>query len=111
MENTVLAAFGFLLNFAFKADGLVALTLFDDLFKTVERAAADEQNVLGVDLNELLIGMLASALGRNVGNRTLQNLEQRLLDALARNVAGDGAVFTLARDLVDFVDIDDASLG
>ena len=55
--------------------------------------------------------MLAPALGRHVGDRALEDLEQRLLHALARDVAGDGRVLGLARDLVDLVDVDDAALG
>src|SRR5438105_8040623 len=57
------------------------------------------------------MGMLAPALGRNVGNCALDELQQRLLDALARNIAGDRRVVTLAGDLVDLVDVDDAALG
>ncbi len=83
----------------------------DDPLQTVERAAADEQHVGGVDLNELLVRMLASALRRNVGGRAFENLEQRLLHAFARDVAGDRRVLALARDLVDLVDVDDALLG
>ncbi len=55
--------------------------------------------------------MLAPTLRRHVGDRAFQNLEQRLLHAFARHVAGDRWIFVLAPDLVDLVDIDDASLG
>ena len=54
--------------------------------------------------------MLAAAGGRNACHRTLKNLKQRLLNALARNVAGDGEVLGLAGDLVDLVHVDDANL-
>ena len=64
----------------------------------------------GVDLEELLVRMLASALRRNVGDRALEDLQQRLLHAFARDVAGDRRVLVLAADLVDFVDVDDALL-
>jgi hypothetical protein len=75
-----------------------------------ERAAADEQDVRRVDLQELLLRVLAAALGRHVGDRALEDLQQGLLHALARDVAGDGGVVALARDLVDLVDVDDAAL-
>ena len=39
------------------------------------------------------------------------DLEQCLLHALARDVAGDRGVVGLAADLVDLVDIDDPALG
>ncbi len=54
--------------------------------------------------------MLSSTLRRNVGDRAFQNLQQRLLNAFARNVAGDRGIFVLAPDLVDLVYIDDALL-
>ncbi len=82
----------------------------DDLLETVERAAADEQDVGRVDLHELLVRVLAPALRRHRGDRPLDQLQQRLLDAFAGDVAGDRRVVALARDLVDFVDVDDAAL-
>ena len=39
-----------------------------------------------------------------------EDLQQRLLHAFARHVAGDRRVLVLAADLVDFVDVDDALL-
>src|SRR5690606_1364391 len=39
----------------------------DDLVEAHEGAAADEEDVGGVDLQELLLRMLAPALGRHVG--------------------------------------------
>ena len=54
--------------------------------------------------------VLAPALRRHVGHRALEDLEQRLLHALARDVAGDRRVLALARDLVHLVDVDDAAL-
>src|SRR6266568_1493332 len=83
----------------------------DDPLQTGERAAADEQDVGGVDLDELLVGMLAAALGGDRCGGALQDLEQRLLHALARHVTGDRRVLALASDLVDLVDVDDPGLG
>ncbi len=54
--------------------------------------------------------MLAAPLRRNRSSRAFHQLEQRLLDALARHVAGDRGVVGLAADLVDLVDVDDAAL-
>ena len=83
----------------------------DDAVEADERAAADEEDVRRVDLDELLVRMLAAALRRNVRDRALEDLEQGLLHALAADVAGDGGVVALAADLVDLVDVDDAALG
>src|SRR5664279_5552086 len=73
-----------------------------------ERAGNDEQHVGGVDLDEFLMGMLATALRRHGRLRALQDLQQRLLHALTGNVTGDRRVFRLSGDLVDLVDVDDA---
>ncbi len=54
--------------------------------------------------------MLAAALRRHGGDGAFHDLQQRLLHALARHVAGDRRVVRLARDLVDLVDVDDAAL-
>jgi hypothetical protein len=50
-------------------------------------------------------------LGRHGCDRALHDLQERLLHALARHVAGDRRVVGLAGDLVDLVDVDDAALG
>ena len=54
--------------------------------------------------------VLAAALGRHIGRRAFEHLEQSLLHALARHVARDGQVLGLAGHLVDLVDVDDADL-
>src|ERR1019366_8598034 len=68
----------------------------DDLLETDERAAADEEDVGRVDLQEILLRVLSAALGRHVGDGALDDLEERLLHALARDVAGDAGVIALA---------------
>ncbi len=54
--------------------------------------------------------VLPAALRRDVGDRAFENLQERLLDALARHVARDRGVLVLAADLIDLVDVDDALL-
>ncbi len=49
--------------------------------------------------------------GRNVRHGSLYDLQKGLLDALAGNVARDRRILRLARDLVDFVEVDDADFG
>src|SRR6058998_3213502 len=83
----------------------------DDFFEAVEGAAADEQDILRIDLDVLLLRMLAPALGGHARHRPLEDLEERLLHAFARYVARDARVLRLAGDLVDLVDVDDAALG
>ena len=76
--------------------------LLDDLLpEPVERAAADEQHVRGIDLDEVLVGCLRPPWGGTLAMVLFEDLEERLLDALARHVAGDRRVVRLARDLHD----------
>ena len=55
-------------------------------------------------------GCLRPPCGRHRGDGAFHDLQQRLLHALARHVAGDRGVVGLAADLVDLVDVDDAAL-
>ena len=55
--------------------------------------------------------MLAPALRREAADGSLEDLQQRLLHALAGDVARDGHVVRLRGDLVDLVDVDDAARG
>src|SRR5829696_4479537 len=63
-----------------------------------------------VSICKVLVRVLASALRWYARDRALQYLQQRLLDALAGDVAGYGGVIALARDLVNLVDVDDPRL-
>ena len=94
-----------------EAKSALADAVGDDLFQAGERARHDEQHVGGVDLDELLMRMLAAALRGHGGLGALEDLQQRLLHTLAGDVAGDRRVLALAGDLVDLVDVDDAGLG
>src|SRR6516165_3906697 len=55
--------------------------------------------------------MLASTLRGHRRGGAFHDFEQRLLYALARDVAGDRGVVGLAADLIDLVDVDDTALG
>src|SRR5581483_12319224 len=93
-----------------EADLAAAEARFDDFFEPVERPAADEQDVPGVDLDVLLLRMLAPALRRDARHRPLEDLQQGLLHALARHVARDARVLALPRDLVNLVNVYDPAL-
>ena len=62
-------------------------------------------------MNEFLLGMLPSSLRRHIRYRSLQDLQQSLLDPLAGNIPGNRGVFRFSGDLIDFIHIDDAALG
>src|SRR5207237_1828869 len=81
------------------------LARLDDVLQPAERAAADEEDVRGVDLEEFLLRVLAAALRRHVGDGALDDLEQRLLHAFARDIARAAGMLRLARYLVDLVGV------
>jgi hypothetical protein len=68
------------------------------------------QDVGGVDFEKFLLWMFAAALWRHARDRPLHDLEERLLHAFARNVAGNRGIVGLAGYLIDLVDVDDAPL-
>ena len=72
--------------------------------------AAHEENVGCIDLEEFLLRVLAAALRRHRSDGSFHDLEQGLLHALARHVAGDRRIVGFPANFVDLVDIDDAAL-
>ena len=96
---------------ATKAEGALVGTGLDQLFQAVKGTAADEQDVLGVDLDEFLLRMFAAAVGRHIADSAFQNFQQCLLHALSANIAGDGWVLALAGDLINLVHIDNTNFG
>ena len=111
LEYSGASALTLLEYLAGEADGVITLTLLNDLLKRIKRAAADKEYILCVYLNKLLIRVLASALRGYVCNRSFKDLEKCLLNALTGNVSRYGAVFASSRDFIDLVDINDSSLG
>src|SRR5690606_21175314 len=83
-------------NLGIEADATLGGTSLDDFLQARERTATDEQDIARIDLQELLLRMLAPTLRRNRCNSTLDQLEQCLLHALARHVARDRRVVGLA---------------
>src|SRR5205085_5770175 len=78
-----------------------------------ERARADEEDVAGVDLDEIVLVPVLRDVEGNEDLAPFEELEQRLLHALAADVAAAGAGARAsgpARDLVDLVDEDDPAL-
>ena len=91
---------------------LVALEAYNIAVKTgsngaldaVEGTATDEQYVACVYLDELLLGVLASSLGRHIDIGALEKLQQSLLHTLAADVARNAGILALAGYLVNLVD-------
>src|SRR3989339_1243352 len=86
-------------------------TLFDHLVQTDKCSAAYEQDVACVDLEHLLVRMLASSLGWNAGICSLDDLQQCLLDTFSGNVTCNGDVLALLGNLVDLIDKDNTMFG
>ena len=91
------------------ANGDVGFT--HDVFQADKGTGADKENVICINRNEFLIGVLATALRGYIANRALNDFQQGLLNTFTGNVAGNGNIFTFLSLLVDFVDVDDAILG
>ena len=70
------------------------------LFNAIESPTANEQNILGIDRNHFLVGMLAPTLGRHIHHRTFQQFQQSLLHAFTTHITGYGRIITLARYFV-----------
>ena len=69
----------------------------------LERTTADKEYVLGVDVDEFLLGMLAATLRRNIDNIALKEFQHSLLHSLSGHVARDGGIVRLARDFVNLI--------
>src|SRR5262249_47716013 len=95
---------------AAEAHHLLANSLLDDLVEPDKRAATNEKNLFGVDLDVFLVRMLASALRRNITGAAFQDFQQSLLHAFAGNIPRNGNVIGLAADLVDLVYINNPDL-
>ena len=93
-----------------EAEGVLAGRIGKEFLDSGKSTAADEENVARIELDALLVGVLAAALGRDGCHGALEYLEEGLLDAFAGHVAREGRVLAFAGDLVDLVDVDDAAL-
>ena len=94
-----------------EADAALFGTVGDHFRQAVKGAAANEHDVGRVDLHEILVRMLAPALWRHGSHGAFDEFQQGLLHAFAGDVARDRRIVGLARNLVDFIDVDDAALG
>ncbi len=91
-----------------ESNSAFAQSFGDDFFQMDKGSSDDEQDILGIDADILLIGVLAAAFGRNVGDCSFDDFEEGLLDPFAGDIAGDGDIAGRLADLIDFIDIDNA---
>src|SRR5579885_71387 len=79
--------------------------------QSYKSASADKQNVRCIYRGKFLVWMLASTLRGHICYRAFENLQQRLLHPLARNIARNRRVLVLTADLVYLINVDDPCLG
>ena len=72
-----------------ESDTTLGGPVLDYLLQACEGAAADEKDIAGINLQKLLLRVLAAALRRYRGDRPFNKLQQRLLDALSGYITGD----------------------
>ncbi len=94
-----------------KTDIGLANTLSDDVGQTNKSAAQNEQDVGRVDVNELLLRGACGRLEEEPMPRNLLRFSAMLAERPHRHVTRDGEVFSLAGNLIDFVDINDTDFG
>ena len=75
-----------------EADAALFGAFGDEFFQSGKGAAADEEDVGGVDVYQLLLRVFAPALRRYGGDGAFDQFEQRLLYAFAGDVAGNGEI-------------------
>jgi ATP-dependent clp protease ATP-binding subunit (fragment) len=85
-------------------------TMSDLTLNTIKGSCTDEEDLLGIDLNHLLIWMLTTSLRGDVHDRALEKLQKPLLDSFATDITSDGGIVTLTSDLIDLIDEDDPTL-
>ena len=74
-EDIFCVALGLAFDLGAEADALLADPLADDVLEPIECSANDEQHIGGVDLDELLVWVLASALRRNGRRCAFEDLQ------------------------------------
>ena len=99
------------MNIRLESHGLTADTVSDNLIKTVKGTATYEQNIVGIDLYKILLGVLSPPFGWNAGHGAFYNLQKRLLDTFPRHIPSNGRTVRFAGNLVNLIDIDDTPAG
>ena len=96
-------------NVGAESDRILADSAFDDFFQSLECSAANKKNIFCIDVDQALLRMLPSAFGRNSGDCSFQNFQERLLNAFTRNIARNGCTVAFTGNLIDLIDINDSA--
>ena len=73
-------------------------------FNPVKCATTDKKDILCIDRDHFLIGMLSSPLRWNIYDGSLEQLKEALLYSFPGNITGNGRIVALARYLVNLID-------
>ena len=95
----------------FEAHAVSVQPSFDNGLKPDKCPATNDQNILGVHLDEFLMGMFAAALWRDACHLAFKNFQKCLLYPFARDIPSDGWVLGFAADFVDLININYAGFG
>ena len=92
-----------------ETDDFFTKTLLNNFFDPIKSPTYDKEDVLGVHLDHLLLRVFTSPLRWNTSDGSFDDLQESLLHPFTRNVTCDRDVFTFLSDLINFIDIDDAT--
>ena len=78
-------------------------------YPALKGSAADKEDISCVDLDKVLMRMFAPTLRWHISDRSLNNFEQGLLNAFARDIACNRRIVRFTGNLIDLVNIDNAA--
>ena len=78
-------------------------SLFNNLIKSNKCSTKNKEDVCCINLKHFLVRMFAATLWRNAGNCTFDNLQKCLLNTFTANIACNRCIFTLAGNLINFI--------
>ena len=91
--------------------GMRIQTMCNFFLNTIKGSSTDKQDVAGVDMNIILVGMFSATLGRNVHYASLKKFEQTLLHTFSTDIARNGRIVALTGYLVNFINENNALFG
>ena len=94
-----------------KTDDFFTQALLNDFFDAVKGPTYNKEDVLGIDMNHFLLGMLTPALWWNAGHCSLDNFQEGLLNPFTRYVTGNGDILPFFGNLINLIHVDDTTLG
>ena len=82
---------------------------FNAYRQVLQMMAGKKVIIRTLDMDKLLLRMFPSSLGGHVGNSAFQYFQQSLLNAFPAYIAGNGRIFRLSCDFINFIHIDNTA--